>query len=215
MSGIAEEKQTSADASSTASPTEKAPGGASTLRLDLMIDLETLGTKKDSLILSVGIVLFDPDAAPGTLLDSFHFPMDLAAQKGGQLELSCITDFWFQQPDAAKAMTDLRAAVPHRQPEHLASLLENLIKRYPNAKVWGNAPSFDCDIIDSLLTRCGLGGKPWKFYNERDYRTLKAEFGHLVKLPKAEVAHDALSDAKAQAIGVQTIMRALRHGGQE
>lgn len=58
MSGIAEEKQTSADASSTASPTGKAPGGASTPRLDLMIDLETLGTKKDSLILSVGIVLF-------------------------------------------------------------------------------------------------------------------------------------------------------------
>lgn len=209
-----DETNPSAAAPSTTSPTGWGQVGASGTRVDWMLDIETLSTEKDALILSIAIVLFDPFGEPGSIIKEYHWPIKLEAQQGGKLSVNTVMDFWFKQPEAAKAMTALREAKPHITPEVLAETLHNIYNDFPYACVWGNAPSFDCDIVASCIGRAGVD-RPWAFWRERCYRTFKAEFGHLIKVPKAENAHDALSDARAQAKGVQLIMRALQYGGAQ
>lgn len=208
-------EKSSATAPSTASPTGWGPAGAHGTRIDWMLDIETLSTEKDALMLSIAIVLFDPFGEPGSIVKEYHWPIKLEDQTGGKLSIDTVLDFWFKQPEAAAAITKLRAEKPHMSVELLAYTLRQIYDSdTPQGCVWGNAPSFDCDIIATALARASYE-KPWKFWKERCYRTFKAEFGHLVQLPKAELAHDALSDARAQAKGVQLMMKALQYGGDQ
>jgi hypothetical protein len=57
-------------------------------------------------------------------------------------------------------------------------------------------------ILDTAYRACGMSA-PWAYYNARDYRTLKYEMNKDLFRSlevKPEVKHNALSDAKAQAL---------------
>ena len=80
---------------------------------------------------------------------------------------------------------------------------------HDNYNVWGNGSDFDNVIVRSLLDSYGIT-TPWKFYKNRCFRTIRetvyATFPFLKDDQiKPELAHHALSDAKAQALDLLRI----------
>lgn len=148
------------------------------------LDLETLATSTKAIVLSVGIAT--------SCGREFHLFIDLHGQVDAGRELSIDTMMWWmQQSDAARAVQV--GATRHEVQvarQHLAEFFASLPSGY---LVWGNAPSFDCDILADFM-----GAKPWPFWAERDVRTARMAVGST----KADVAHDSLSDAKAQLVDV-------------
>jgi exodeoxyribonuclease VIII len=69
-------------------------------------------------------------------------------------------------------------------------------------KIWGNGSSFDCGILGEAYKRCGMT-PPWKFYMERDLRTImdigKVKMCDLPQYGK----HNAIYDCYRQIIGLQ------------
>jgi exodeoxyribonuclease VIII len=74
--------------------------------------------------------------------------------------------------------------------------------------IWGNDSVFDIGILQAAYIAVGLE-VPWNFYNARCYRTLKASFPEVARIP-AVIAHHALEDAIAQGRSILAILRKIQ-----
>lgn len=163
---------------------------------DIMIDIETLGTKPGSVIASIGAVAFD--ATTGEMGDTFYIKIDVADAESEGLSIDANTvAWWMQQSDEARASTFTGEDIVG-----LAMALEELleyVKRQNADRVWGNGPSFDLVQLEAAYSALG-GNAPWSFRAHRDLRTLRDLTG--VDIPNIGTAHNALDDAIAQAHAV-------------
>ena len=163
-----------------------------------MIDLETHDTRPTARILSIGAVMFDPREAE--LGDEFYAVLNFESQEGRTVSQATL-DWWdLEGTEAAKALT--------RQPaEALQSALakfrmwwDRCGAKYP----WSHGATFDIGMLDHAY-----GYKaPWKFWNVRDTRTMYWLAN--TKPVRQATHHDALEDAKAQALAVQRAWRLLK-----
>jgi hypothetical protein len=169
--------------------TEVAPDGARLV--DVMIDIETMGTTPGSAILSIGAVMF----GPAGLGDEFYAPISLASCMASGLTIDPGTvAWWMKQSDAARAAAFRDAA------ESLAAVLAQFTCWFElvNAeKPWCQGANFDAPLLEAAYRACGMT-PPWKYWNVRDTRTLYELVG--VKVDRARgTHHNALDDARAQA----------------
>lgn len=170
----------------------------------VMCDLETLGVNSNAPILAIGAVAFDEET--GAVGDSFYRCIDpeTSVEKGAVMDVSTVM-WWLKQGDAA------RAAVTKKEgATHITAALRDFADWYPSPKVqfWANGPDFDAVILANAYKASGLEA-PWKFWNQRCFRTLRGEFPELeYSLPTT--AHDALADATAQALHAVKLLRKLR-----
>lgn len=172
---------------------------------NFMIDIETLGTGSNSVILSIGAVEFDPDS--DAIGEGFHvlINIDSCLNKGLTVNSSTLC-WWMTQSEEARNIFNR-----HSEPLHLASALLAL-RQYMLGKsampiVWANGSNFDFPILDNAFRKVEIES-PWPYYNVRDFRTIKAVIPKKIfeKLRmKPEVAHDAYHDALAQARTLQNI----------
>lgn len=164
---------------------------------DVMIDLETVGTGPRAAIATIAAVRFGKARLIGK---SFYVRVDIASC----LAAGCMADketlLWWLSKDP-RAAAELFARPRLALERALAKFGHWLGAREgePNGavRVWGNGASFDLPILASAYAATGWS-LPWKFYNERCYRTLKNLFGD-VKIARAGTHHNALADAEAQA----------------
>lgn len=154
----------------------------------VMLDLETLGTAGDAAIVSIGAVVFGAD---GIAPNPFYCPVRLQSAIDAGLRVDGSTvEWWTRQPDAARAVFGEHAA-------ELDSALLAFAQWLPGrAKVWGNGASFDNAILASAYRAVGRP-LPWKFWNDRCYRTIAAGIG--VRRQQLGTHHNALDDARSQA----------------
>lgn len=176
-----------------------------------MIDLETMSTAGDAAILSIGIQPFDPRGQGISEAAGLVIHVDLQACMNAGLRVDAATVMWWlSQTD------DARAALVARAPVMLSEALRELTAfgqrngGWSWAKVWGNGAAFDIPILENAFRRCRLD-IPWAYNNVLDVRTMKWLAPDVPKV-KPKVAHDALSDAQAQALYVQDCHRALQGG---
>lgn len=177
---------------------------------DIMIDLETLGTTADAVILSIGAVRFDLDT--GTVFDGIGGPADYyytALHTHGQSrQISTDTIVWWmdQTKDAQSVFTD-----PHKSRLEPALMdLSDWIKDAPGKPtVWSNGADFDLPMLTHACTQ--LGQKlPWAPYAGRCYRTYKNLPGARdIKVERKGQWHNALADAIYQAQHLCAIHQAL------
>lgn len=161
-----------------------------------MIDIETLGTAVDTVVLSIGAVFFDTitkELGP-------KFIMNLKIED--QLETRSITAdtlrFWVNQSNAAKKVFN-EEALPTAVA--LNAFSKWVVANAPedgNVEPWGNGATFDISIMEHLLTEFKVA-VPWKFYNVRDLRTFKKYVAGNAKVEKLGIEHNALDDAMSQA----------------
>lgn len=173
---------------------------------NVMIDIETLGTAANSVILSIGAVQFGPDG----LGNEFYTAIDIDSCLNSGLQVDGRTVAWWMVQTA-----EARAVFNERGGELQEALLSlsGAFDWKGDTLVWCNGLSFDLPILDTAYRACGLA-VPWRYYNGRDYRTFKREHSsELVSSLEVEptVAHNALADAKAQALTLLAIRDAVRH----
>lgn len=167
---------------------------------DLMIDFETLGTDPDTAVISLGAVFFDEST--GELGPSFYMAFDIDDQlKKGRSITGSTLRWWMSQSGAAKKVFNEQAK-PAKEVLTLFVqwvLAQNTISKI---KPWGNGSTFDISIIEDMLRMYDIKC-PWMYYNTYDLRTFKRYIAGGAKVVVAEgTAHNALDDAKAQALYV-------------
>ena len=167
----------------------------------IMLDIETMGTSTNAAIMAIGACYFDP--ATGEIGDTFHQQVDITSN--GKIDASTVI-WWMKQSDDARSKFYNNDKAGHI--DAVLAKFTEFVK--PNCQVWGNGIAFDNVIVRNAYR----GGEPWKFWNDRDVRTM-VELGQAVGIdPKRDfpfegVKHDALADAIHQAKYVSAIWQAL------
>lgn len=173
---------------------------------NIMLDLETMGTSPGCVILSIGAVEFTDH-----IVGEFHAHIDVKSSTDAGLLLEAPTVMWWlgQSKEAQQSLLDADTVSLHDALEAFVDTFD-----WGNTRVWANGASFDFPIIKAAFEAVG-GNIPWAYYNEMDHRTLKNLVGKDVykKLQvKPNLAHDALSDARAQALTAIDIMAWINGG---
>ena len=163
------------------------------MTLHAMIDLETFGTAKDSVILQLAAVQFSQDFHILAQFNEVISP-ESCQEAGLSIDLDTVM-WWMTQSEEAKQKVVLQGA---RSP--LKEALRRFHEWLPRGtRVWGNGASFDLSILDTAYRKVGYQ-KPWSHLDERCYRTINSLVGrnHPERPPFEGTKHNALDDCKYQ-----------------
>lgn len=172
--------------------------------VEVMVDIETLSTRADAVILQIGAVVFDPKT--GTLGEEFRRGACLP-QPGRRTDQATL-DWWARQQAAGVPMPGGEHGLTSALISFVTWLggLAPMVKEDESERrihLWGNGPSFDCAILANAYDWAAVA-RPWPYWGERCLRTLlwQAE-RHGWRRPRMHrwpAAHDALADARAEAL---------------
>lgn len=169
----------------------------------LMVDLETLGTESNSVILSIGAVFFDLDT--GKLGAEYTRAITIKSCLDANLKINARTAvWWMRQEDALKNWANsLKLELREALSEFAEFIAMNSLGTTEELQVWGNSNRFDLGILSDAYNVLQQD-IPWNFRKERDVRTL-VSYGEDIKTAVVKEAeqsgatlHDPLIDAKLQ-----------------
>jgi len=174
-----------------------------TKAINVMVDLETMGTRSDSAILSIGAVEFTLSNNP-ILGKRFYQVIDLKSSfLFGRIYPDTVM-WWLQQSQSARdsILDESKVGLPEGL-RYFAQWIKSLScmdithdGETQDVCIWGNGAATDNVILDYAYKQCG--GKPWSHKNDRCYRTIKAQFPKIEK-SNSGTHHHALDDAINQA----------------
>lgn len=166
-----------------------------------MVDLETLAVSPRTVVLSLGAVHFDPYS--DEIYDSLYFKIDLDDQDKLGREIDPNTLDWWSKQDPV--IMEEAFSLDNRIP--LVDAVDKFHKfAWGCEKFWSHGATFDIVILEDIYRQLKKP-LPWSYWQLRDTRTL-FDLGHDPEMPK-DNKHDALADARRQAIGVQNILRKM------
>ncbi len=183
----------------------------------LMIDIETMGKANNAAIFQIAAVFFDPQTGATGAGFSQLVSLNSCINAGLTMDAETVL-WWMEQSDDARPKSDLSYA----ELTTVLSAFSNFIlenSSYASVRPWGNGISFDLVILKSAFQAVGIDC-PWRFYNERDVRTI-VELGRMIAFdPKKEVPfkgvkHEALADCQHQIEYVSAITQRLTKAGKE
>lgn len=162
-----------------------------------MLDLETLGNKPSSVIVAIGAVKLKD----GVITDRFYKRVDAAScvQAGLRVDVDTVM-WWLKQESAAR----LEITKPG-EPLQVALMGFSEWLGCTDAEVWGNGAAFDNVLLADAYDACAIP-RPWKFWNDRCYRTMKSLFPQ-VPMQRSGTHHNALHDAETQAVHLRAIRK--------
>lgn len=153
-----------------------------------MIDIETLGTSADAMVLQIGACEFDPI----THQIGAKMKLNLYADEQKDRKIDFDTVRWWMEQD--------RVIAPEvfNKPDTTIQVAKDMLKDFTKDAdcIWANPPQFDLVILQSLL-----GVALWSHRKEHCFRTMKHihdPYGRM-KPPSNTAKHDALADAVWQA----------------
>ncbi len=168
-----------------------------------MIDLETLSTNPNAVILTVGGVKFDPKTQMKPYSE-MYFRVDVDSQtKMGRDVMQDTVNWWSKQP---KQISDEAFS------DHNRTSLDEMIKSINKFSVgvdvfWCQGPLFDYAILQDIYKQLG-NPVPWQYWQIRDSRTLFSLVPRDLN-EKRQDLHNALEDCRFQAKKVQKVYRQL------
>jgi len=167
----------------------------------IVLDLETLSTQPDALVLSIGAVALNKHGQVLPASD-FHLAVDQHEQHKRRHTDPDTVAWWKQNTcDQAKAAS---FSAPTARQAFVTNALDafsdyvDLWASRTSVCIWGNGCSFDNVILGSLYQDWHKTA-PWKYWNDRDMRTITAIFPALKLIPFEGIKHHALFDAKHEA----------------
>ena len=170
--------------------------------MDVMLDLETLGTRPEAVILTFGAVKFDPWADDIDIEKGMYLRIDVDEQSTLGREIQQETVDWWGRQDPAVFEEAMGEDGRVKANEFLDQLNRFLVGV---DNIWAQGPAFDIVILENLYRQLGRP-TPWQFWQIRDSRTLFAVHGDPREKGRAQ-AHNALADCYYQAIAVQQIYK--------
>lgn len=177
--------------------------------VEIMVDLETMGTDPYSPIVSIGAVRFIDGPMQGAM-EPFYQAITLESCMELGLKPSADTILWWldkaRDGAARDVFTDSRAV---KLPLALDMFTDWYASRPDH--LWGNSAAFDLGLLKDAYKACGKEA-PWKFYRERCYRTLKSlPIAADVAMKRRGTHHNALDDAITQAHHCRDILAKMRN----
>lgn len=177
---------------------------------DIMIDIESLDTSPNCVILSIGAVRFDPKGSGIAEKIELKPTIDEQTEKYNRTINDDTVRWWSEQsPDAINEAFNDMGRISFKD------CMEQLYKFCWNRRaVWSNGAGFDVVAMESAWRNLDMR-IPWPYYTVRDTRTLYEIAGVSLKdnKYKTKTTHKAVEDAEHQAIVVQDAYKKLiRHG---
>lgn len=182
----------------------------------VMVDIETLGTESNSVILQVAAVHFGKDRNGLWKVFPEYYERNVTIERqvrDGRV-VSTDTLLWWMDKVNFQARKDVFCRERHIDISTAVYDLDDFIGTYTDAMdedcVWANSPTFDLAIVRHAMTSYDIRTS-WQYWQERDVRTIDylnktLELG-VYKV--AQTAHNALDDARNQAQYVCDIMNIL------
>lgn len=135
---------------------------------DLSIDLETMATTPDAMILSIGAAWFDRDTGE-VQTPPFYRVIIITAGPARKMDPSTV-QWWLLQSEPARlavAGKDLTGSCTLADAlDELSVVIESGVER-----VWGNGTMFDLSILEDAYRQIRVR-VPWHYRAPRDMRTL-------------------------------------------
>ncbi len=165
----------------------------------LMIDIETMGNKSNSVICSIAAVEFDLKTGATGRVFNRKIRIDSCLKAGLKVDGSTL-EWWMMQSQEAReslfkngfdGVNDLSYVL-----RDFFDFVESL--NALKVEVWGNGARFDLGLLENAFNALNMAA-PWKHWNERDVRTLVSFAPQIKKdTPFSGVKHDALADCYHQ-----------------
>jgi len=171
--------------------------------MDVMLDLETLSTRPNAVILTLGAVKFDPyssaDPGPGLYL---RIDVDEQTARGRDVQEDTL-EWWLRQAEDVR-----EEALGETDRVSVETMYRELNRFLVGANnIWAQGPVFDIVMLENIYYQWGWPA-PWNYYQIRDSRTLFGVHGDPRERNKAGL-HNALEDCVSQAQAVQQIYKNL------
>jgi hypothetical protein len=171
---------------------------------DIMVDIETVSTLPNAVVLSLAAVSFDPHD-PSIEMQGmvWNFDIEEQAAMGRHVDDDTIA-WWASQGDEAIEL----AFGENVERTNILTALDEFHKFVWNSKrIWSQGTVFDIGILENLFRQVNRPS-PWGFRQIRDTRTvydlgIPYEYNNPCR-------HDPLSDCVAQALAIQEIYEKLR-----
>ena len=168
---------------------------------DVMLDIETLATSPDAVVLTFGAVKFDPFDSSKPMNNGLYFRVNVDEQLalGRNVDPNTV-EWWGTQNEQVRD-----EALGESDRTSLEDFTRQLNKFIVGAdRIWAQGPVFDIVIIENLYRQMGKPA-PWQYYTIRDSRTLLKALGDDRK--PGELLHNALADCVSQAEAVQSAVK--------
>ena len=165
--------------------------------MHIMIDLETMGNRPNAPIIAIGAVAFDANGIDREFYEVVD--LDSSVRSGAVIDPSTVM-WWLQQSDEARASLFVMDGVTLSKALDKFSLWATVSHI---TGVWGNGATFDNVILAESYRRLDKVA-PWPFWKDKCYRTVKGMYPD-VKMERAGTHHNALDDAKSQALHLMKI----------
>lgn len=172
---------------------------------NVMVDIETLATTTDALVLSIGAQVFTMTEEAPVFGEHVLVVPSLVEQILAGRRIDRDTQLWWAKQSRDAAEHWVLAAM---SPQPVSQALYKLAEFIKGAdRVWARGPHFDIAILDSLHQTFGFKS-PWGYNAIRDVRTfcddrdkvrtmtLETDSGIGMNIP----AHHPLQDCKVQII---------------
>ena len=159
-------------------------------KFDIMIDIETLSTETNALILTIAAVKFNLENDK-IEMDTFYYRIDReSCEKLGMHVDENTIKWWKSQKEDVK-----REAFEDKDRFGIKFVLLKLSEFVKNGNCfWSHSPNFDYVILESAYKKCNIQ-PPWKFWQLRDTRTVYDLTNvNLKDFSKEKESHNALND---------------------
>ena len=167
---------------------------------DVMLDIETLGTRPECVVVTLGAVKFNPykldDPGPGIYM---RLDADEQLELGREVQDETML-WWLDQAEDVREEA-LGDGTDRIKLEQMYRELNRFLVGVDS--IWCQGPAFDIVILENIYRQMGWP-TPWQFWQIRDSRTLFGVHGDPREKNKSGL-HNALEDCVSQAQGVQKI----------
>jgi exodeoxyribonuclease VIII len=170
-----------------------------------MIDLETMSVLPTAAIVQIGATTFCPLTGRALAAISINVDVESCRAKGLATDVSTVE--WWAQPaqrEALETMRDNAQDVYSALVQFRNWMLFDTDKE--DIEVWANGAAFDLAILANAYDAVDIP-IPWKFFNERCYRTVKSLYRDVPKPAFEGVKHNAYADSVHQARHLMAIMK--------
>ena len=159
--------------------------------MDVMLDLETLSTRHESVILTLGAVKFSPWDQEVNTETGLYLRIDVDEQLQLDRHVQQETvDWWGKQAEEVR-----EEALGEHERTRLGDSVDQLNRFLVGAEnIWCQGPAFDIVILENLYRQLGRP-TPWQFWQISDSRTITKR---MLKDPRKDMQtdlHNALADA--------------------
>lgn len=181
--------------------------------VNFMVDLETLSTESNALILTIGCVPFGLDGS--LIVDKdlyFYNRVELSSYNEimDDFHMDFNTLLWWLDQEAEPLSEAFKTGPRKPIEDVMASFALWIIQicnycRSTEIAMWSHGKDFDCVVLQNAFKVFGIPC-PWKYWDTRDTRTIYSLAGvdtRNIKMPEGFKSHNAIGDCLKQIEGIR------------